>query len=237
MVSRRNLLVISAILALPLTAACHHGGSSSSATPQRAPADLTGVWQYNASASLASRGGGGGGGGEGRGGGFGGGRGGGGFGGGRGGFGGGRGGFGGGRGGGGGGGYGGGRGGEPSDDRGGRRGAPGDSTGGRGPATEITIAQNDSSITLTPSSGHSVTLYFDGRTVEQPNSDGRTTTQVIGRWNKKKYEVERHNGDITIVETYERSKDLSKLTVKYQVMNGDDASPAITRVYDFVRHD
>src|SRR5438045_1471382 len=96
-----------------IVAGCHHGGSAGSSAPVVAPADLTGVWQYDASASAGGgggqRGGGGGGGRGGRGGG----------GGGRGGFGGGRGGMGGGR-----GGYGGGE--------GGRRGAPGDSSGGRG---------------------------------------------------------------------------------------------------------
>ncbi|HEY2806966.1 MAG TPA: hypothetical protein VGI92_13995 [Gemmatimonadales bacterium] len=235
MSSRRLILAGPGLLLLSLATACHHGGSSSAAAPVVAPADLTGVWEYNASASVAGRSGGSQGGRGGGGGGFGGGRG--GMGGGRGGFGGGRGGMGGGRGGmGGGTGGSSGRGGDTGGDTG-RRSAPADSGNGRGPAREISISQTDSTVTVHPNNGSEVTLFFDGRTVEVPNSDGRTRSQVIGRWNKKRYEVERHNGDLTIIESYERSKDLAKLTVRVRVMNGDDASPEITRIYDWVRRE
>jgi hypothetical protein len=188
-----------------------------------APADLTGVWALDNSAGQRGP--------SMRGGGMGGGMG------GRGGMGGGRGGMGGGR-----GGMGGGRGGMPQGgERGGEgdrgRRAPGDSTGGRmAPPARLTISQDDSSVTVRRGNEAPLTLFFDGRTITAPGRGGDSTT-VSGHWHKTRYETTRQVGDMTILESFERSKDRMKLTVRTKIQNGDRTSPEVTRTYDWQRRE
>src|SRR4029077_11877860 len=138
----------------------------------------------------------------------------------------GRGGFGGrgGRGGGGGGGGGfpaaGGRGGRPGRGMGDRRRGAGrgvgDSLGGRSPQ-QLIIAQTDSSLTLEAAGRPPVVLMFDGRPVAVRNGPGIVPIQVAGHWHEGRFQVERRVGSTTITETYERSKDRTRLTVRTRV--------------------
>jgi hypothetical protein len=219
-------LLLAALLLLPGAAACHRGSSESEPVPGVAPVSLVGVWAFNPEASNQSNrpraGGPGAGGVPGMGGA-----------GGRGGMGGGRGGMGGGR-----GGMGGGRGGEAEgrggDQPGGRR-TPGDSTLGR-PAQQLTIAQTDSTLTFQTQGGTPLTLYFDGRSIDLPAPSGMPA-QIAGHWHGKRYLVERRIGSRTITESYERSKDRTKLTVRIRVSDLFGDGPEIQRVYDWVRRE
>lgn len=211
--SFRSLAIAGAGAILSLTACSR--SSTSSSVPAIAPADFTGVWSFNAEASTqrpAMRGGGGGMGGMG----------------GRGG-----------RGGGGrppGGGMPGGggmRGGGPPPET---RRPSGDSAGMRlGPANLLTISQTDSTFTLRQDNGVPVTLFFDGRTVA--DSARGQVALLSGHWRKKRYEVTRQIGATVIIESFERSTDRTKLTVRTKIRNGDHQSPETTRVYDWIRRE
>jgi hypothetical protein len=207
-------LSIPAVLLLPALAACHHS-SSSQAVPGVAAADLAGVWAYNPEASdQPGRPGGSGGMPGGRGG--------------MGGRGGGRGGMGGRGGGGGGGGIGGGEGGAP----GGRR-APGDTSMARAPQ-QIIIVQTDSTVTFTVQGKSPLTLYFDGGVVQLPGEAGYGRVQAAGHWHDKKFVVERRMGSTTVTESYERSSDRTKLTVRTRTADNFGEGSEIKRVYDWV---
>jgi hypothetical protein len=199
---------------LPAALACHSRSSTSQAVPGVAAADLSGVWAFNPEQSdrpdrPGSFGPGGppGGGVGGRG----------------------RGGFGGGRGGGGGGG-GGGRGGEGA--RPGGR-PPGDSVFAR-PPQQLTIVQTDSTLRFQSQGGEPLTLFFDGGVVEIPARGVGPAVQVSGHWHNKRFEVERRTGGSTVAESYERSSDRTKLTVRTRVSDLFGDGPGIKRVYDWV---
>jgi len=101
----------------------------------------------------------------------------------------------------------------------------------------LVLAQTDSSLTITRPGGASATLYFDGRTVYVPDPRGEGQTEVNGLWHNKRFEVRRSlaNGR-SVMETYELSKDGTKLTVRSRMGGGEreQAGPEIRRVYDRV---
>lgn len=209
-------LSLASVLLVTAALACHTGSSTSQAVPGAAAADLTGVWALNPELSdRPDRPGGPGGGPPG--GGFGG------RGGGRGGFGGGR-----GRGGGGGGGESG---------RGGEGGPPrrpmGDSSMARGPQ-QIIIVQTDSAATFTIQGRAPLTLYFDGGVVELPGQDGYGRVQIAGHWHGKRFVVERRMGSTTVTESYERSSDRTKLTVRTRTEDNFGEGAEVRRIYDWV---
>jgi hypothetical protein len=202
------LVSVAAVLLLPAALACHSGSSTSQAVPGVAASDLTGVWAFNPEQSdRPDRPGPGGPGGP-PGGGFGG-------------RGGGRGGFGGSRG-------GGGRGG----DNGPPRRLPSDSLA-RAPQ-QLIIVQNDSMVTFTQQGRPPLTLYFDGGIVELPPQPGVGRVQIAGHWHDKRFVVERRMGSTTVTESYERSNDRTKLTVRTKTEDNFGEGSEIKRVYDWV---
>jgi hypothetical protein len=203
-------LSLAAALLVPAAFACHHGSSTSQAVPGVAAADLSGVWAFNPEQSdrpdRPSGGGGGMPGGRGGMGGRGGGRG--------------------GRGGGG-GGFGGGEGGPPA------RRTPGDTSLAR-PPQQVIIVQTDSTVTFTQQGRSPLTLYFDGGVVELPAQGSYGRVQVAGHWRDKRFVVERRMGSTTITESYERSSDRTKLTVRTKTEDNFGEGSEIKRVYDWV---
>jgi hypothetical protein len=215
---------ITVAIAIPfLLAACSHSAPEYDVTPeapQPAPAgvNLAGTWLYNPDASDQP--------GQMGGGGYGGGR--------RGGFGGGFGGR---------GGFGGGGRGEGGDEGGGRRrgGGQPDSTMTREPPGRLVIAQDDSSLTIsprTPRDSVSNTLFFDGRDVSATALGGAVET-LRGRWNKSQFVVSRDlPGGGTLTESYEVTKHGQRLVIHVKIDRGRNASeqervmPEFRRVYD-----
>ncbi len=60
---------------------------------------------------------------------------------------------------------------------------------------------------------------------------------IAGQWHKKRYEVTRETGERLITESYERSKDLSTLTVRTKVRTAKAPAPEIVRTYSWVRRE
>jgi len=124
---------------------------------------------------------------------------------------------------------------------GGRSGGGGggrDSSVAGGVAWRLQVAQTDSTLTITRASGNALTLFFDGRTVYVPDTRGENQNQVSGRWNRKRFEVRRTLADgRTLTESYELSRDSTKLTVRTKVSGSDRSEyspPETRRVYDRV---
>ena len=127
---------------------------------------------------------------------------------------------------------------------GGGRSGGGGGRGGRdssmvgGVAWRLQVAQTDSTLTISRTNGSALTLYFDGRTVYAPDPRGENENEVSGRWNKKRFEVRRTLADgRTVTESYEISRDSTKLTLRTKVTGGDRseyAPPEIRRVYERV---
>jgi hypothetical protein len=147
------------------------------------------------------------------------------------------------RGGGGGGGFGGGRGGY-----GGRRGGGGGAGGGmsdeqrarirqtmqlafQAPAT-LTIAETDSTVTLTPESATALAVYSDGRKIKQ-TVDGGGDIEIKGRWQGNDFVVERKvSGGGKVTEDYLRSQDGKQLFVIVNVEGVRGRAIEFRRVYD-----
>jgi hypothetical protein len=134
--------------------------------------------------------------------------------------------------------------GRPSGGGGGRSGGGGGGNGGRdssmagGVAWRLHVAQTDSTLTITRANGNALTLFFDGRTVYAADARGESQNQASGRWNRKRFEVRRSLADgRTLTESYELSRDSTRLTVRTRVSGGDRsqyAPPEMRRVYDRV---
>ncbi|MFI5279559.1 MAG: hypothetical protein ACHQU1_03610, partial [Gemmatimonadales bacterium] len=111
--------------------------------------------------------------------------------------------------------------------------SPGDSMMGRGPQ-QIIIVQSDSSMTFTMAGRSPLTLYFDGGVVELAPQAGYGRVQVAGHWHDKRFVVERRMGSTTVTESYERSSDRTKLTVRTKTEDNFGEGSEIKRVYDWV---
>jgi hypothetical protein len=135
------------------------------------------------------------------------------------------------------GGYGGGGSGRSGGGGGGGRGGRDSSM--TGAPARLRLAQTDTTLTITRATGSALTLFFDGRTVYVSDMRGENETEVNGRWNRTRFEVRRSLGNgRTVTESYELSKDSTKLTVRTKISGGDRSegyTPSETRrVYDRV---
>jgi hypothetical protein len=101
------------------------------------------------------------------------------------------------------------------------------------PAT-LTIAESDSSVTITADTGAALVLYGDGRKLKQ-TVDGGGDLEIKARWLGNDFVVEREvSGGGKVTEDYLRSPDGKQLFVIVSLDNGRGRSLDFRRVYDTV---
>lgn len=101
----------------------------------------------------------------------------------------------------------------------------------------LVIIQTDSTISLAANESQPLVLRFDGRAVTVPGPREGTAMTVTAHWSKGRIQVRRSLADrITTTESYEKSKDGTRLTIHERTSVGpDDTNPPETkRVYDLI---
>ena len=101
------------------------------------------------------------------------------------------------------------------------------------PAAQILVVQNDSTIVISDDASLPLTLYLDGRKVEEP-MPGAESMFTTAKWKDGKLTVERKlGGSGSIREVYVLDTDKRRLTVDARLISGQlQGTLEVRRVYD-----
>ena len=101
------------------------------------------------------------------------------------------------------------------------------------PAVQILVVQNDSTIVISDDASLPLTLYLDGRKVEEP-LPGAESMFTTAKWKDGKLTVERKlGGSGSIREVYALDTDKRRLTVDARLTSGQlQGTLEVRRVYD-----